>query len=118
MGLYEDEEHGSKNDKRRGLALKSKLIKDSKIEEESDSDDEEITVYARIFNASWRRTNHGKRTRINSVKMSQRRNSRKILRRKAQSFATITTSHVKQECTLPKKYSKYSKKRGMTMKET
>ena len=31
------------------MALKSKVIEDSKIEEESDSDDEEIAMYARRF---------------------------------------------------------------------
>ena len=40
MGLHEDEEQGSKNYKRRGLALKFKVIKDFEIEEESDSDDQ------------------------------------------------------------------------------
>ena len=49
MGLQEDEEQGSKNDKRTGLALKSKVIKDSEVEEGSDSDDEEMTMYARRF---------------------------------------------------------------------
>ena len=41
---------------------------------------------------SLRRTNHERKARINLVKMSQRSNSRKTLRRKAQSFATIATN--------------------------
>ena len=49
MGLQEDEKQGSKNDKRRGLALKSKMIDDSEVEEGSDSDDEEMAMYARRF---------------------------------------------------------------------
>ena len=49
MGLYEDEENGPKNERRRGMALKSKVIEGSKAEEESDSDDEEMTTYARRF---------------------------------------------------------------------
>ena len=49
MGLYEDEENGFKNDKRRGIALKSKVTEDSKAEEKSDSDKEEMAMYARRF---------------------------------------------------------------------
>ena len=47
--LYENEEQWSKSDKRRGMALKSKVVEDSKSEEESEIDDEEIAVYARRF---------------------------------------------------------------------
>ena len=49
MRLQEDEEQGLNNDKRRGLALKSKVIDDSKVEEGSDSDDKEMTMYAKKF---------------------------------------------------------------------
>ena len=49
MGLQEDEEQGQKNDKRRGLALKSKVIDDSEAEERNDSKDEEMPMYARKF---------------------------------------------------------------------
>ena len=40
MGLYKDEEQGSKSVKRRGMTLKSKVVKDSENEEESKSEDE------------------------------------------------------------------------------
>ena len=42
-------ENGFKNDKRRGMALKSKVIEDSEAEEESDSNEEEMAMYARRF---------------------------------------------------------------------
>ena len=70
MRLYEDEEQGSKNDKRRGIALKSKVIEDSEIEEENDSEGEEIAIYTRRFKRFVKKKNHGRRTRIKSVKMS------------------------------------------------
>ena len=65
MGLYEDEENGSKNDKRRGMALKSKVIEDSEAEEKSDSDEEEMAMYARRFRRFIKKTSLGKRTEIN-----------------------------------------------------
>ena len=49
MRLQENEEQGQKNDKRRGLALKSKVIDDSEAEEGSDSEDEEMEMYAKKF---------------------------------------------------------------------
>ena len=49
MGLYEEEESGSKNDKRRGMALKSRVIEDSEADEDSDCDEEEMAMYARKF---------------------------------------------------------------------
>ena len=47
MGLYEKEENGSKSDKRRGMALKFKVIEDSEADEDNDNDEEEMTMYAR-----------------------------------------------------------------------
>ena len=44
MGLNEHEEAGSKIDRRRGLALKSKVV-----DETEDSEDEDIAIYARRF---------------------------------------------------------------------
>ena len=49
LALIKDEEQGFKNDKRRGMALKSKVVEDTESEEESESDDEEIATYARRF---------------------------------------------------------------------
>ena len=64
MGLYEDEEQGSKSDRRRGIALKSKVVEESEIEEESESEDEEIAMYAKRFkrfmkrNKPWKKNNN------------------------------------------------------------
>ena len=98
LGLQEDEEQGQKNDKRRGLALKSKVIDDSEVEERSDSDDEKMAMYARKFRRFIKKTSYGRRTRINIVKMNQRRSTRKnrtrTPRKTTQSFATTATSLV------------------------
>ena len=58
MGLYEAKEQGSKSDKRRRMALKSKVVEDSKSEEESESEDEEIAAYARRFKRFIKKNEH------------------------------------------------------------
>ena len=61
MELYEDEEKGFKNDKRRGMPLKHKVIENFEVKDESDSDDEEIAMYARRFKWFIKKNNHGKK---------------------------------------------------------
>ena len=61
MGLNEDEEQVSKGDKRIGLPLKSKVIEESKDQEEEDSD-EETVMYARRFKHFIMKSSYGKRT--------------------------------------------------------
>ena len=69
MGVQEDEEQGSKNDKRRGLALKSKVIEDFKLKKVVIMMMKKWQCMQEDLDGSSRRTNHGSRTRINLVKM-------------------------------------------------
>ena len=68
MGLYEDEEQGSKSDNKRGMAIKSKVFEDSNSEEESESGDEKIAAYARRFRRFVKKNKHWKKNKNQFVK--------------------------------------------------
>ena len=77
MGLYEDEENGSKNDKRRGMALKSKVIEDSEADENSDSDEEEMAMYARKFRRFIKKNKIWKKNRSQSSRDESKKEFKK-----------------------------------------
>ena len=115
MGLYEDEENGSKNDKRRGMALKSKVIEDSEAEEESDSDEEEIAMYARKLRRFIKKNKVWKKNRSQSSRDEPKKDFKKDFKKDSKKDNQIICyncnkpGHVKQDCKLPKKNSKYVK---------
>ena len=98
MSLYEEEKNGPKIDKRREMALKSKVIEDSEVDEDIDSDEEEMTMYARKFRRFIKKKKLWKRIEINQVEMNQRRNLRRISKRApkriVRSFVTTVTNLV------------------------
>ena len=68
MGQYEEEESGPKSDKRRGMALKSRVIEDSEANEDNDSDEEEMAMYARKFRMFIRKNKIWKKNKGQSSK--------------------------------------------------
>ena len=88
MGLYEDKENGSKNDKRKGMVLKSKVIEDSEAEEESDSDEEKMAMYARRFRRFIKKNKPWKKYR-NQLSRDERTPKKTV-----KSFVIIATSLV------------------------
>ena len=89
------------------------MIKDSEIEEESDSDDEEIARYARRFRWFIKKNKPWKKNK-NQISKDEPKKEFKKDSKKENSIIYYNCNkpgHVKQECTLPKKYFKYSKKK-------
>ena len=116
MGLQKDEEQGLKNDKRKGLALKSRVIDDSEVEEGSDSDDKEMTMYARRFRRFIKKNKPWKKNKNQYSKDEPKKEYKKEFKKDSKKENSIICyncnklGHVKQDCKLPKKHSKYSKK--------
>ena len=98
MGLYEEEENGSKSDKRRGMALKSKVIEDFEAEEDSDSDEEEMAMYARKFRRFIKKKKIWKKNRNQSSrdepKKEFKKDFKKDPKRTVRSFVTTVTNLV------------------------
>ena len=107
MDLYEEEESGPKNDKRRGMALKSKVIDDSEAEEDSDSDEEEMAMYARKFKKFIRKNKIWKKNRSQSSKDEPKKEFKKDSKKDNQiiCYNCNKPGHIKQDCKLPKKHS-------------
>ena len=57
IGMKEQEEDGARHDRRKGVALESKVVEGH--EEEKNSDDEEIVKYVRRFKKFLRRKKFG-----------------------------------------------------------
>ena len=116
MGLYEDEENGSMNDKRRGMALKLKVIEDSEAEEESDSDEEEMAMYESRFRRFIKKNKHWKKNINQLSKDKPKKEFKKEFKKDSKKDSQIICdnynkpSHVKQDCKLPKKHFSYVKK--------
>ena len=121
MGLHEDEDQGSKVEKKRGMALKAKAIEESEVDEESESEDEEIAMYAKRFKRFMKRTKPWKK----NSKDDQRKEYKKEYKRDPKKESSVICyncnkpGHIKQECSLLKKSSKFlKKKKGKAMKAT
>ena len=77
MGLFEEEESGPKSDKRRGMALKLKVMDDSEAEEDSDSDEEEMAMYVRKFRRFIRKNKIWKKNKGHSSKNEPKKEFKK-----------------------------------------
>ena len=94
------------------MALKSRVIEDSEADEESDSDEEEMAMYARKSRRFIRKNKIWKKNKSQSSKDEPKKEFKKEFKKDNQiiCYNCNKPGHVKQDYKLPKEHSKYVKK--------
>ena len=112
MGFNEYEEEGSRLDKRRGMALKSKLV-DEIEDEKEDSEDEEIAMYPRRFKRFMRKKKPCKRNKDKASKEEPKKEFKKDFRKDNSiiCYKCNKLRPMKQDFPLAKKYSNTPRRR-------
>ena len=100
------------------------MIDDSEFEEGSDSDDEEMAMYARRFRRVIKKNKLWKNKNQHSKDEPKKEYTKEFKKESKKDNSIIfyncnKPGHVKQDCKIPKKHSKYSKKsKGKAMVAT